>query len=806
MNLPLTWIQDYFEIDDLQQLCDDLTMSGTKVEAVHTFGHDLHNILVGKIEKIEPHPHADKLHITQTNVGDQIYTIVTGANNLSVGDMVPVALPGSVIAGGVELGTRDFRGVVSFGMLCSIDELGATTADYPEASEDGIYLFDGLTDADLGRQATEVLALKQSVIELELTTNRPDCFSVVGILRELRALGYPQKKDIITDIAVDGVNSLNIEDQLAVEINDPACHRYVARVVTDVSIGPSPQWMRRRLSLSGIRPKNNMVDITNYVMLEYGQPLHAFDRDKVAKNGHGQQAIVVRTAQAGEKLTTLDEVEHALQPGQLVIADTDKALAIAGVMGGAYSAITDDTTAVIFESANFTKESVRTTSKQLGLRTDSSGRYEKGLDPNLANVVMDRCMELVQQLGCGTVAAGSIDNYPTPVIGHTIEADWAAINRLLGTELKDEDMKALLHKLEMPVVGNTVHIPSFRKDMQGNADLAEEIIRIHGFDAIAYTVDHVVSIGRKTESQLIEDLLVDQATAMGLHQIMTYSFENPRVLELLNLPATHPLRHTVNIPNPLGDSSIMSSTTIGNMLTTLANNYGKRNLDVALFDLSKIYLKTDSKPTEQKVFTLGMYNTATKGINAKPAYDFYHVKGMCDQLFEALGIYVDYHATTAEDHLEYLHPGRSASISIAGQNIGWVGQIHPSVAENYAIKMDVYAATLNLSLILPCVNLSRTYTEASKFPAVTRDIAMKISTDTTAAQVQDTILEHASAYLEHLELFDVYQGEQLEAGFKSMAYSLSFRHLERTLQDEDVNPIMEQIVQALETELGASLR
>ena len=806
MNLPLTWIQEYFEIDDLQKLCDDLTLSGTKVEAVHKHGHELRGILVGKIEKLDPHPNADKLLITQTNVGEQTYTIVTGATNLKVGDIVPVALPGSVIAGGMELGTRDFRGVESFGMLCSIDELGATTADYPEATDDGIYVFSGLTDADLGKQATDILELTQQVIELELTTNRPDCFSVVGILRELRALGYPQKKDIITDIAVDGVNSLNIDGKIAVDIQDPACNRYVARVVSDVKIAPSPQWMRRRLSLSGIRPKNNIVDITNYVMLEYGQPLHAFDMSKVAADATGKQTIIVRSATAGEKITTLDEAEHTLQPGNLVIADSQKALAIAGVMGGADSAINDNTMTVIFESANFDKASIRTTSKQVGFRTDSSGRYEKGLDPNLSHVVMDRCMELIQELGCGTVAAGSVDNYPTPVTGHTIEADWSRVNALLGTNLPPADMSAILEKLEMRVTGNTVHVPSNRRDMHGNADIAEEVIRIHGFDKIVPVMDNAVSVGRKTESQLIEDIIVTQTTAMGLNQIMTYSFENPRVHDLLNLPADHPLRNTVNITNPLGDSSIMSTTTIGNMLATLATNYGKRNLDVALFDLSKIYVKTDSKPDEQKILTLGMYNAPTKGISAKPVYDFYHAKGICDQLLETLGVYVDYHKTTAEDALDFLHPGRSASLSIAGHNVGWVGQIHPSVAENYEIGLPVYAAVINLSLILPCVNLERTYTEASKFPAVTRDIAMKIATDKTAAQVQDIILEHASEHLENLALFDVYQGEQIEAGFKSMAYSLSFRHLERTLQDEDINPVMERIVKELETELGASLR
>ena len=811
MNIPLTWIEEYFEIDDLQKFCDDLTLSGTKVEAIHKYNNDLKGIVIGKIEKLDPHPNADKLLVTTTNCGDKTYTIVTGATNLKVGDIVPVALPGSVITGGMELGTRDFRGVESFGMLCSIGELGATASDYPEATEDGIYVFENSENLKLGSDALWALELVQDVVELELTSNRPDCYSIVGILREIKALGYKQKKTIVTDINFDQTGSIekseNSSDYLDINIQNPdRCFRYVARIVKNVKIGPSPQWLRRRLTLAGIRPKNNIVDITNYVMLEYGQPLHAFDMEKVAKNSLGKHEIIVRNATDNEKIQTLDDAQHILQSSNLVIADNTKALAIAGVMGGLDSAITDHTTTVIFESANFFGSGIRTTSKEIGLRTDSSGRYEKGIDPNLSSLSIDRCMQLIEELGCGQVMAGQVDNYPNKVELHSFDVNWDNINRLLGTNIPTEIMSEILEKLEIKVSGNTITPPTFRKDIQGEADIAEEIIRMYGFDKIESAIDNVVAVGRKTKGQIIEDILTNTATSLGLNQIITYSFENPQVLELLHLGDDHYLRDTVTIANPLGDSSIMRTTTIGSMLGVLKTNYAKRNLDVALFELGKVYKKTDSKPNEELCLTIGMYNKATTGINSVPAYDFYHIKGMVEQVMKNLGIQETYEPLDDPARAPYTHPGRTAIVKVGDRPVGFVGQIHPLIAENYEIKMDVYTAFINIDLIMPYVNLDKTYTESSKYPAVSRDIAIKIAIDKTANQVKSTIEKEAGELLEHIQLFDVYQGDQIEAGYKSMAYSLSFRHAERTLEDKDINPVMENILKKLEEELLATLR
>ena len=804
MNIPISWIKEYFEIDNVQKLCDDLTLSGTKVEAIHKHGQELKNIVIGKIEKLNPHPNADKLIVTETNCGDKTYTIVTGATNLKVGDIVPVALPGSIIWGGIELGKKDFRGVESFGMLCSIDELGATTTDFPEATENGIYVFKNGNEIELGSDAAKVLELVQDVIELELTSNRPDCYSVTGILREIKALGYKPKKEIFVDYndfdkKLDKSETADKYLKIKIE-NKEQCFHYVARVVKNVKIEPSPQWLRRRLTLSGIRPKNNIVDITNYVMLEHGQPLHAFDMEKVSKNIEGKHEIIIRNAKDEEKITTLDDSQFTLKQSNLVIADNQKVLAIAGVMGGLDSAITEDTTTVIFESANFFGSGIRTTSKEVGIRTDSSGRFEKGLDPSMSWWFMERCMELIQEIGCGDIVSGQVREDVKGLESHAIVVNWNNINKLLGTDLSKEKMKEILEKLDFKVDDDTINIPFFRKDVKCEADIAEEIIRMYGFDKIIPVVDNVVAVGRKTKRQVIEDLLSRTAISLGLNQIITYSFENPQVLDMLNIEENHYLRDVVTISNPLGDSSIMRSTTLGSMLGILRTNYAKRNLDVSLFDIGKIYKKASDKPLEELCLTIGMYNKSNQ------SYDFYYTKGIVEQFFKALGIQEIYEPVEQAEKTPYLHPGRAALIIVEGKPVGYIGQIHPIVAENYEIKLDIYVAFINLELVLPYVKLEKSYKEASKYPAVSRDIAIKISTSKTANQVKNLIEKESGELLESIELFDVYQGEQIESGYKSMAYSLSFRHKDKTLEDKDVNPVMDNIVKKLEQELSATLR
>ncbi|MCL1936695.1 MAG: phenylalanine--tRNA ligase subunit beta [Defluviitaleaceae bacterium] len=801
MNIPVSWIKEYFEIEDLKELIEKLTMSGTKVETIHSIGKELDKIVTGRIVNIEKHPNAEKLLVTNVDIGrNKIVNIVTAAKNLKKDDIVPVALPDSTIYGGITINERDFFGIKSYGMLCSITELGYDSTDFPENLEYGIYVFEN-KNLKLGEDVCDILHLKDDVIELELTTNRPDCYSVHGIFREIKALGYKEKNIKKNKEYSNKSITEHTKDLINIKIENPdECYRYVARVVKNVKIAPSPNWIRRRLILSGIRPKNNIVDITNYVMLEYGQPLHAFDLRKVAENNNKKE-IVVRFAKNDENITTLDASKHILQKSNLVIADNEKALAIAGVIGGLDSSITDSTTDVIFESANFLGSSIRKTSKEIGIRTDASTKYEKGIDPNLSLFVINRCMELIEELCIGEVVEGWVDNYPTKIESHTFKCSFENVNKILGTNIPKKEMINILQKLEIQAKDDILYIPTFRKDITNDADIAEEIVRIYGFENIEPTLDNVVAIGRKTKKQIVEENIIDILKSLGLNQIMTYSFENPKVFEKLNIELNNLLRDTVNISNPLGESSIMRSTTISSMLNTISLNYNRRNNDIYLFEIGKIYKNSkfsenkDNKPIEKLMLTIG--------IMPNKNFDFYELKSITDELFRNLSLNVDYRPYK---ECSYTHPGRTANILIDKKEIGIIGQVNPLVLENFEIKENVYICIVDMDEIISFIDLDKTYIPIIKYPKVTRDISIKVKSDIWAYQIEEIIKNCSGKLIENLNLFDIYQGNQIEDGYKSMAYSLTFRDKEKTLSDKEINIIMEKIINTLKENLGVMLR
>jgi len=844
MNVPKSWISEFVDIEgiDNKTLEYEMTMSGTKVEAIESLGKDISGVVVGKIISIEKHPDADKLVVTQIDIGgENPLQIVTGATNVFEGAIVPVAIVSATLAGGLKIKKSKLRGVPSEGMLCSIEELGYTRADYPEAPEDGIYIFD--EKQVLGADVCEVLQIKEDVIEFEITSNRPDCYSVLGIAREVSAT-FARKLNL-KEIKVKEEGDGDINKLVSVDIqNKYSCKRYMARVVKNVKIGDSPLWLRHKLTASGIRPINNIVDITNYVMLELGQPLHAFDMSGV-KNGE----IIVRDAKEGEEIKTLDGTLRKLSSQMLVISDSEKALAIAGVMGGESSRVTTETTSVIFESANFEGTNIRLTSKALGLRTDSSGKYEKGLDPNISIDAVNRCMELVELLGCGEVVKGSVDVFPKQETqfmgavvysvpeggdasllnknisseeeleevlgclpeevkkymgGHTVPYSVEKINKLLGTNISEKEVEEILGRLFIKAENGIAHIPTFRADIEGVADIAEEVIRIYGFDKIKPTLlEATATVGKRTYTQTIDDMLINTATSLGLDEMMSYSFESPKVFEKLIIPEDSYLRDTVNIINPLGeDFSIMRTSTLNGMLQSLSLNYNRRNKEAALFELSKVYLPKSlplkELPEERKMLTIGMYSEGSKK-------DFFAIKGMVEEIFNTLGM-ADIVEYSADSSYSFMHPGRTASIDIDGENIGFIGEIHPTVQKNYEVDEKVYVATLNVDMIYEKSNLDKNYEAVQKFPAITRDIAMLVKDEITVKEIEKAIKEKSTTILEQVKLFDVYKGEQIKDGFKSVAYSLIFRDKEKTLTDAEVSPAMEKILKNLEEKLGAELR
>lgn len=804
MNTPLSWIKAYvpeLECTD-QEYTDAMTLSGTKVESFERLDADLDKIVIGQIEKIERHPDADKLVICQVNIGNETIQIVTGAPNVREGQKVPVVLDGGRVAGGhdgtktkggVKIKKGKLRGVESFGMMCSIEELGSSRDFYPEAPEDGIYIFPDT--AVVGSDAVDALGLHDTVFEYEITSNRVDCFGVIGIAREAAATF---RKPFVPPVVKETGRGGNASDEIEIEVQAPdLCTRYCARVVKNVKIGPSPEWMKRRLAASGIRPINNLVDITNYVMEEYGQPMHAYDLSTIAG-----KKIIVRRAHDEERFMTLDGQERILDNNMLMICDAEKSIGLAGIMGGENSKITDDVQDILFEAATFDGTNIRLSSKRVGLRTDASGKFEKGLDPENAKAAIDRACQLIEELGAGEVVSGMVDVYPNPVSPKRIKIEMDKINSLLGTDVSLETAKEYFKRLEIEydeATGEAV-IPTFRQDLVGRADMAEEVARFFGYDNIPVSLPSgEATAGKLSFKMRVEAVARDIAEFCGFSQGMTYSFESPKVFDKLLLPQDSPLRKTVNIMNPLGeDFSVMRTTSLNGMLVSLATNYNRRNKNVRLYELGNIYLPKElpvtELPEERMQLTLGMYGDG----------DFFDMKGVIEEFFDKIGLSKkeEYDPT---DKKPYLHPGRQADIIYDGKKVGYLGEVHPQVAETYGIGDRAYIAVIDMPEIVELATFDRKYTGIAKFPAVTRDIAMVMPKDILAGQVEKVFDEKGGKLLESYNLFDIYEGAQIKEGYKSVAYSLSFRASDRTLEDKDIVAVMDKILGALK-DMGIELR
>ena len=805
MNTSLSWIKAYVPDLDVtaREYTDAMTLSGTKVEGYEELDADLSKIVVGQIDKIEKHPDADKLIICQVNIGSESVQIVTGANNVHEGDKVPVVLdggrvagghePGSRVAGGIKIKKGKLRGIESCGMMCSIEELGSDRDMYPEAPEEGIYIFKD--DVEVGSSAIEALGLNDVVFEYEVTSNRVDCFSVIGIAREAAAtFGKEFHPPVVTATG----NNEDVNDYIKVSVKDSElCPRYCARVVKNIKIGPSPKWMQRRLASVGIRPINNLVDITNYVMEEYGQPMHAYDLDTIA-----DREIIVRTAAKGEKFTTLDGQEREMDDTVLMICDGKKSIGIAGIMGGENSMITDDVKTMLFEAACFDGTNIRKSSKKVGLRTDASGKFEKGLDPNNAQAAIDRACQLVEELGAGEVVGGMVDVYGKKKEPVRVLFDADAINNLLGTDISKEEMIGYFEKIGLAYDegSNEVIAPTFRHDLFRVADLAEEVARFYGYDNIPTTLPRGEATTGKLSFKLrVEEVARDIAEFCGFSQGMTYSFESPKVFDKLMIPEDSPLRQTVEIINPLGeDYSIMRTTSLNGMLMSLATNYNRRNKDVRLYELGNVYLPKAlpliELPEERMQFTLGMYGDG----------DFFSMKGVIEEFFDKVGM----HGKETYDPQAgkpYLHPGRQANVIYDGTVVGYLGEVHPDVADTYGIGTKAYIAVIDMPEIVKRATFDRKYTGIAKFPAVNRDISMVMPKEILAGQVEEVIEKKGGAYLESYALFDLYEGAQIKEGYKSVAYSIVFRAKDKTLEDAEVTEAMERILKELEG-MGIELR
>lgn len=805
MKTALSWIKAY--VPDLeveaQEYTDAMTLSGTKVEGYQRLDKNLEKIVVGQITEIKRHPDADKLIVCQVNVGGESVQIVTGAPNVKEGDKVPVVLDGGRVAGGhdggplpeegIAIKNGKLRGVESFGMMCSIEELGSSREMYPDAPESGIYILP--EDCEVGADAPEVLGLRDVVFEYEITSNRVDCYSVIGIAREAAATF---NKEFKLPEARETGNREDIHDYLEVTVQDPElCKRYCARMVKNIKIAPSPAWMQRRLAASGIRPINNIVDITNYVMEEYGQPMHAFDYDQI-----GGHRIIVKCAKDGDVFQTLDGQVRKLDSRILMINDADKAVGIAGIMGGENSKITDDVKTMVFEAACFDGTNIRLSSKRVGLRTDASGKFEKGLDPNTAKLAIDRACQLIEELGAGEVVGQIIDVYPVKRDGNRVKFEPDQINRLLGTDINAETMLQYLSRVGLEYDADTqeVIVPSWRQDVHRMQDLAEEVARFYGYDNIKTSLP----TGEATTGKLPFKLLVEEearkiAEFCGFSESMTYSFESPKVFDKLLIPNDSALRQAITISNPLGeDFSIMRTLPLNGMLTSLSTNYNRRNKDVRLYELANIYLPGElpmtKLPDERLQFTLGMYGDG----------DFYTMKGVIEEFFEKIGMKKKPHYNP-EAGKTFLHPGRQANVLYDGSVVGYLGEVHPDVADLYKLGEKTYVAVLDMPAILPEATFDHKYTGIAKYPAVTRDLSMVMKKEIMAGQVEDIIEQRGGKLLESYKLFDIYEGSQITAGFKSIAYSITFRAQDHTLEEKEVNTVMNKILNGLQG-LGIELR
>ena len=795
MNTSLNWIKAMvpgLDVTD-QEFRDAMTLSGTKVENFTAFDKNLDKIVVGQIESVEKHPDADKLVICQVNVGSETVQIVTGAPNIPVGSSgqkVPVVLDGGRVAGGhdggalpedgIKIKKGKLRGVESFGMMCAIEELGSSREFYPDAPENGIYILGD--DAQVGEDAVHYLGLDDTVFEYEITNNRVDCYSIIGIAREAAATF---RKPFTPPVVTETGNAEDINDYVKVDVEaTDLCSRYTARLVKNIKLAPSPKWMQRRLASAGIRPINNIVDITNYVMEEYGQPMHAYDYDTLAGG-----KIVVRRAKDGEKFMTLDGQERTLDSDMLMICDGEKAVGLAGIMGGENSKITDDVKTMLFEAATFDGTNIRKATKRLGLRTDASGKFEKGLDPENALAAMNRACQLIEELGAGEIVGGVVDVYPNKKERVRVPFEPERINALLGTNVSVEEMLGYFKMLELDYdeAKQELIIPTFRQDLLRTADIAEEVARFFGYANIPTTLPHGAStMGKISFKQRVEDVAGEIAQFCGFSQAMTYSFESPKVFDKLKLAADAEERKTVVISNPLGeDFSIMRTLPLNGMLTSLATNYNRRNKDVKLYELAKVYVPVEGEdlPDERVQFTPGFYGDG----------DFFTMKGVVEEFLEKIGMSArpEYDPEAGKT---FLHPGRQAEILYKNTVIGYLGEVHPDVADTYGLGDRTYVAVLDLPEILPFASFDRKYEGIAKFPAVTRDISMVMPKTVLVGEVEKIIEKRGGKLLEKYNLFDIYEGAQIKEGFKSVAYTISFRAKDRTLEDKDIQPIMEKIL------------
>ncbi len=796
MNLSMKWLADYIDVGcDIKQFVSGMTMSGSKVEGYEIEGEEISNVVVGKLLSVVPHENSDHLVVCQVEVGkSEPVQIVTGASNVKAGDMVPVALDGSTLPNGVKIKRGKLRGVESCGMLCSLGELCLTVNDFPYAVSDGIFILQ--EDCEIGQDIRTAIGLDDTSVEFEITSNRPDCLSVLGLAREAHATF---NKPLIIKSPEFKANLESVSDYISVSVeNTKLCSRYIAGIVKNVKIGPSPRWMRERLRASGVRPINNYVDITNYVMLEYGQPMHAFDLRYVEEN-----KIVVRNARENESIVTLDGAERKLTADMLVIADGKKPVAVAGVMGGEYSGIMDDTNTVVFESACFDGASVRISAKKLGMRTDASSRFEKGLDPQNALPAIKRALELVEMLGCGEVVGNLIDADYSDKKPKTAEfnPDW--INTFLGTDISRNEQISCLERLGFKVDGDKVIVPSERIDIECRADVAEEVARIYGYNNIPSTMFKGTAEAKLTSSQKFSSAVESSMTALGYNQILTYSFVSPKHFDKILLDSDSPLRNAVIIKNPLGeDTSVMRTTALPSMLEIISRNYNFRNAGGKFFEIATEYTPTtpDTLPIELERLIIGSYGEKE---------DFYSMKGAVDELLSALSI-TDYEISLIKGSgLVYeescFHPGRSAVISKSGTVIGYFGEIHPAVLENYDIDTRAYAGKLNIPEMLAVSNSEKSYKPLPKFPASTRDLSLICDEKIPSAVIEKTIRDNAGKILESVKLFDVYQGKQIETGKKSISYSMVLRSQDGTLTDEQADGAVSKILKALE-KIGVALR
>ena len=811
MNTPLSWIKAY--VPELQcteqEYMDAMTMSGTKVEGYEKFDKNLDKIIVGKIEKIEKHPDADKLVVCQVAIDEKGTTtqIVTGASNVKEGQKVPVVLDGGRVAGGhdgkiaeggIKIKKGKLRGVESNGMMCSIGELGSSTEFYPDAAEDGIYILSDnpeYKDAPVGSDAIALLGLRDANFEYEVTSNRVDCFGVLGIAREAAATF---RKPFVPPVVKEVGNQEKTEDYISVDIQNPElCSRYVARVVKNIKLAPSPEWMQRRLAASGIRPINNIVDITNYVMEEYAQPMHAYDLDTIADH-----KIVVKTAKKGDVFQTLDGQDRELDDTILTICDGEKAVGLAGIMGGENSKITDDVKTMLFEAACFDGTNIRLSGKKLGLRTDAQAKFEKGLDPNNTMEAMNRACQLIEELGAGEVVGGCVDVYSVKKEPVTVGYDVDKINALLGIKATEEEMCQYWSMVDLvpDKVTKTVFVPTWRQDILRLADLAEEVARFYGYDKIPTTLPKgEATQGGVSYETTIQNILRTVVEQFGFSEGMTYSFESPKVFDKLLIPADGKLRQAIEISNPLGvDYSMMRTSPLNGMLSSLSTNYNHRNKDVRLYEVANVYLPKalplTELPDERMQLCLGMYGEG----------DFFDMKGCVEEMIDKLGIRQVVTYVPADDR-PYLHPGRHADVVINDEIVGYLGEIHPEVADNYNLGTKTYVAVMDVELLAKYADFDVKYEGVAKFPAVTRDISLVMKKTVLAGQVEEVIRDNGGKLLEDYHLFDIYEGENVAADEKSLAYSIRFRAKDRTLEDKDVTTVMDKILKKLES-LGVSLR